>query len=82
MAQVLTGFNDAPLGRKLTLQLPVADPLGFDETKMHHDPANATIIHPGIGDQAFANLIADSVLDANHSAAAARQFPPDSRRGR
>jgi hypothetical protein len=32
MAQSLNGFNEALLMRKQTLQLPVADPFGFDDT--------------------------------------------------
>jgi hypothetical protein len=31
MAQTLNGFNEALLMRKQTLQLPIADPLGFDD---------------------------------------------------
>ncbi|MDX1520681.1 MAG: hypothetical protein R3264_03560, partial [Anaerolineae bacterium] len=31
LAQSLGGFNDALLGHKLTMQLPVADPLGFED---------------------------------------------------
>jgi hypothetical protein len=33
MAQTLNGFNDALLMRKQTLQLPIADPLGFDDAR-------------------------------------------------
>ena len=33
MAQTLNGFNDALLMRKQTLQLPIADPLGFDNAR-------------------------------------------------
>jgi hypothetical protein len=33
MAQTLTGFNEALLMRKQTLQLPIAEPLGFEDAK-------------------------------------------------
>jgi hypothetical protein len=33
MAQTLNGFNEALLMRKQTLQLPIADPMGFDDAR-------------------------------------------------
>lgn len=39
LAQALGGFNEALLMRKQTLQLPIADPLGFDD----YQPFTATV---------------------------------------
>jgi hypothetical protein len=43
MAQSLTGFNEALLMRKQTMQLPIADPLGIDDTQSFNDAVREAV---------------------------------------
>jgi hypothetical protein len=46
MAQTLNGFNEALLMRKQTLQLPIADPMGFNDAKPFTEA-----VRDAVGDQ-------------------------------